>query len=532
MLPLLILTACSGPAAIDVSKPPRGDDTAPDSADTEESGDSAESGGGDDTAGDTAPGEPDCVPGGGPVYVDEGQEVVLTVGCTGGGTAAGLTVVNLPEGATWDAATATVRWTPGLAQAGRYDLDLATTDTPVEHGWATVWVADAWYAEGNVPVDPTAYPEEHGLPVLHLTRPRNTGSSSDVATTMIYRGVPYDIGLKYRGASSLYYPKNSYGLSFSPDHEFEDPATGFPKRRNIVLTSTFDDNSYVRQKMCFDLWNALDEGHQQVETRFVVVYINGAYEGLYLLGDHLDSEWWQDNGYADGDRANIYKAVDHAANFYTTYGGREKSSLHQGYEKKHGDPADWSDLDDLVSFVATSDGGTFERDIGDHLALDEFMDWWILVRFTEADDSGGKNSYLYNDLDAPLFHVTPWDFNHSLGQTWQTDRESVYTDYDFAGTNNVFARFIDNPTLSGAMYDRYRAALAGPYSNAELQALLDAYYAEIDPSARRDWNKWADSYYSYSGWSWRSNWTDYDGEIAYLRQWVRQRVEFMESLYP
>ena len=41
-----------------------------------------------------------------------------------------------------------------------------------------------------------------------------------------------------------------------------------------------------------------------------------------------------------------------------------------------------------------------------------------------ADDSGGKNAYLYFDPVGGLIHHVPWDFNHSLGQTWQTEREA------------------------------------------------------------------------------------------------------------
>ena len=507
-----------------------GADSAGDTAaDDTAGGDSGETDTGDGETGESAP---LCVPGGDDVYGVEGEALQVSLRCTGTGSATAFLVVNLPDGAVWDAASATLSWTPGLDQANRWDVQVQVADHPEDVGWVTLWVADAWAHRGNVPVDPTAYPEEYGLPVLHLTRPGNTGSDVEVPSTMVFRGQPYDIGLKYRGASSLYYPKNSYTLSFSPDHEFEDPATGYLPRRQVVLTTLFDDNSYVRQKMCFDVFNALDPTRQQVQTRFVVVYINGAYEGLYMLGDHIDSEWWQDNGYRDGADVNIYKAVDHSANFYTTYGGREKSSLHQGYDKKHGEPSDWTDLDALVSWVSTSSDDDFRAHLDEHLAVDEFMDWWILVRFTEADDSAGKNSYLWDDPLTPRFHFAPWDFNHSFGQTWQTDRESSSTNEDFGGTNNIFNRIMEDEQLSLVMYDRYREDLDTVLAAESLSGWMDGYYAEIDPSARRDWDKWSDAYYSYGGWSWRDNFTDYDGEVAYLRTWVEERVRFMNRLYP
>lgn len=538
LVPYVLFFAACAPGKPDVLG---GDTAAHDSADSGDTQGSVDSGvetaeadtGETDTGEtDTGPVTPRCVPGAAPIFGVEGEAIVVTVACTGTGNATAFTVGSLPAGATWDPATATVSWTPSLDQANRWDVEVRSADDASDVGWITLWVADAWDKRGNVPVDPYAYPEEYGLPVLHLTRPPSTGSDVEVPSTLVYRGQPYDIGVKYRGASSLYYPKNSYTLSFAPDHEFEDPATGFAARRRVVLTSLFDDNSYVRQKFCFDVSNALDPSRQQVQTRFVVVYINGAYEGLYVLGDHIDSEWWQDNGYRDGADVNIYKAVDHAANFYTTYGGRAKSSLHQGYDKKHGDPGDWSDIDDLVDWVSNSSDTEFHDHLDEHLALDEFMDWWILVRFTEADDSAGKNAYLYDDPVAPRFHYAPWDFNHSFGQTWQTDRESSTTNEDFAGNNNVFNRIMEDDDLAAAMYARYRGDLDTVLSADTLSGVLDGYYGEIDPSARRDWDKWSDQYYSYGGWSWRDNFTDYDGEVVYLRTWVEERVRFMRRQYP
>lgn len=477
-----------------------------------------------------------CQPGAEAVFGEEGHALNASLHCLGSGKADRITLSNLPEGASYDEESRVLSWTPSMDQAGYYELPaLAEGPDGLSNGTLSLWVADAWEAQDNVPVDPLTYTEEYGLPVLHLSRPDNTNSTDNVPAEATYRGHTYSIELQYRGAASLYYPKNSYSLSFPKDDEFSDEVTGFTKRRGIVLTSTFDDNCYFRQKMVFDLWNDLDPSHAQIQTRFVVVYINGAYEGLYMLGDHIDGEYWEDNGhFEDG---NLYKSVDHSANFYADYYGSPKSSLHSGYEKKEGTPLDgeagaYDDLEALITFVISADEATFRSEIGQQIELNEFMDWWILVRYTEADDSGGKNAYLYNDPAAPRWHYAPWDFNHSLGQTWQTERESVRTNGDFTGANNLFRRLLEDPVLGPQLVARYQAALAGPYSEAALQAHIDAYVAEMWPSALRDWEKWGTQYQSYGGWSWRSDWTTPEEEVQYVRDWVSGRTVFMEGLYP
>ncbi len=500
--------------------------------------DTAGGSGPDDTSTDGLPGDTSDIPGEGfgctpsanEVAIVEGETATMQFACTGSEGADSWVLRSGPPGSAFDESTGRLTWTTDLASAGEWTVEVqAIAGEKREDGVGTIWVADAWDERGNTPVDPLTYTYEFGIPVVHLDVPENIDQWSKYEGTFTYRGEAHTIEAQIRGAASSYYPKNSYNVDFTPQDEFRDEDEGFPKRHNIVLTTLFDDNAYFRQKMCFDIWNRLDGTHR-IETMFVVVYLNGEYWGLYLLGDHIDGEWYEDYGhFEDG---NLYKSVDHAANFYSTYGGN-KSSWHQGYEKKEGLPADdFSDLDDLVEFVATGSDADFESDIAARIVVEEIYDWWALVVYTEADDSGGKNAYFYNDPNAPIFHFAPWDFNHSLGQTWQTDREPATYDYDFTSANNLFERLLASPTYGPIMRERFADARTNELAPAEMQALIDAYIDRIDASARRDWSKWEGEYRSYSGWSWRNNWTDYDEEVQYVRDWTDERWAFIERWDP
>ncbi len=469
-----------------------------------------------------------CDPGAAAVYGTEGRALGFTVTCQGEGSATSFEVADLPAGATFDAAT--FAWTPGLSDAGHYTFIIRSVGEQSDAGVVDVLVADGWDVPGNAPVDVATYAEEYGLPVFHLERPPRTNESSDVATTLVYKGRPYAIGLKYRGASSLYYPKNSYTLSFSSEDEFQDEDEGFDKRRKLVLTTLFDDNSYVRQWLCYRLWSELDPERHQVQVFLASVYINGAYEGLYLVSDHIDGEYWEDWGYSE--EGSLYKSVSHEANFYDTYGGAPKSSWHAGYEKQEGVAGVYTDLDALVAFVATSTDEEFAAGIESYVAIDEIADWWILVRFTEADDSGGKNAYLYIDPSTGLAHHVPWDFNHSFGQTWQTEREASNTNYDFFWSNYLFLRLLADPVFGPRLEARLHAALDGPLSSTHVVTEIESLLERAGPSAERDWEKWSDAYRAYGGWSWRTDWTDHAAEVAYVKQWTREREDYMRAWYP
>lgn len=483
---------------------------------------------GDDTGGDTAPEETgsaplDCDPGADDVYAVEGEAINTIVRCATGAAVDHFEVSELPAGATWDRETATIAWTPGLDAAGHYEPKIvAVRGEETDDGEVDLWIADAWDNPGNVPVDPLTYEEEYGLPVLHLTRPPDTNSDNDVTTTMVYRGEVYTIGLQYRGASSLYYPKNSYKLSFAPDQEFKDDKIDYPKRRSVVLTTPFDDPSYIRQKLTFDTWDALRPTRRQVATAFVIVYINGEYCGLYMLGDHIDKEWWEDQGYTE--EGNLYKSVDHSASWYNADA--------TGWEKKDGEPIDdFSDLNELLSWVVYSSDEDFVAGIDDRVPMDDIADWWVMCVGAWIDDSCGKNAYMYHDrLTDDKFRHVPWDFNASWGREWETSKTDPLYDYDFTDANNLFERSLGNADLAKVLIGDLHDAMAGPMSVTEQNARIDAYMADIEPSMNRDWDKWRGDFKDYFGWG-GSPKTAPD-EVVYLRQWISDRNDFLAGRYP
>lgn len=77
---------------------------------------------------------------------------------------------------------------------------------------------------------------------------------------------------------------------------------------------------------------------------------------------------------------------------------------------------------------------------------------------------------------------------------------------------------------------------ATPLDPAWLLARVEGYWAEIDPSAERDQAVWGDAYRSYGGWAWErdqaNDWTDYRAEKAYLRRWLNDRADVIQTAHP
>ncbi len=500
----------------------------------------------DDPPGDSGPWIPGqtCEP---EAHIDqpmntEGDEVTLSFDCSSGAERRHFvaTIANLPTGAELDPNTWELSWQPGLDDGGRYDLllsvvprgdDSAFPETTV----ATFWVADAIENPSNQPVDPETYTEEWGLPVFHL-EPSQSLTQEHVPALITVHGHTYQAEMKVRGAVSVSYPKQSYTLRFS-NEDLDASAWDMGNKDHLYAITPFDDNAYVRQKLCYDLWLAMAE-HWEADrltprTFFGVVYLSGQYHGLYLFSDRPDDHFVQEMGLSrDG---NLYKSVNHYANFYRTYSGAPKDTLHDGYEKKEGTPVDgevnaYWDLEELVAWSADVTDQGFWEEHEAWLRLDEFMDWFLFVHWTSSDDSAGKNAYLYNDPASYEFRYCPWDFNHSYGQGWYTYRISADAYNDYQDNNGIFAHFQDHPDASTELWDRYHEMVAeGPLNQYWMQATVDAYFEEILLSADRDWSVWARSYQDYWG-AYNSN--DFRAEKSYLEDWIADRDAYMRSVHP
>ena len=487
----------------------------------------------------TATPVPGCAPvTGGPYWLAEGETVSFGVTCAGASpvSADQLSLEPLPPGASWDAATATFTWTPGLDQASVWNLTVRVAATG-EAAPVKIGVADAYDAPGNVPVvDPLLYTEEYGLPVFFLS-PKPTNTSDYQPTTVTHGGRIYsDAEGKRRGVTSIHYPKSNYTLKFTRENKFQEPSQLFVNKRKLVLLGNFDDNSYLRPRLAFDVWNAMDPGHIQVNSYSAVVYANGEYLGLYTVVDMIDGHLMEDHGYdQDGD---LFKAITAEADFTLTLGTAmtPKNSPHQGYVKKegypvYGQPGAWAKMDDLVRFVAESDDATFRSEVGTRLDMRDYQDWWVFVTLILANDSTAKNSYHYHSTAGPWRYI-PWDFNASFGQNWKTTRMIPRDDISFDYRNRLFKRMLAAPAIKGAIDQRYAEVLTERVPKATVLGWIDAYAAEIEPSARRDERKWSATYRSWPNFSTRTDFTTWEQEVDYLRSWVDRRWDYQEARFP
>ncbi len=534
---LLGLVACG---RMDAAVSPVDGDTGASAPDTGSTRAAPDADGADGADGADAPCTP-VVSGLGENYV-EGDEITFEVGCAEGAADGVRFLVRGATDADADGDAADGRWTwqTDGASGSRADLEVVAIRGGLAVAGAgtwPVWVLDDPDAPGAEPPDPERYDEELGLPVVHIVTDRAI-TQEDTPATFTVRGETVEGEVNIRGATSTTYPKKSYTLDFDSG-ELAVEEWGPRSRGHMLLISTFDDNSYVRQKLCFDLWAEMartaDGPRLAPRTFFAVVYINGVYQGLYLASDRPDDELARHMGFGDGE-GDLYKAVTHDANYdRLDEHGAPKQDLAAGWEKKEGaDRDDRTGIADLTAFVADADTGHFAEEARWRIDLDSYRDWHLLVMGAFAEDSAGKNHYAYRDEDSGRFVAMPWDFNASWGQSWLTKRRDPAQLRRHTDDNRVFRLMLEEERSVDALAARYaELADGGPLDPAWQRARIDAYYDAIWPSVERDWARWGEEYRAFERWrgvrSQADDWTDPAGERAFLEAWIDARAPHMAA---
>lgn len=103
-----------------------------------------------------------------------------------------------------------------------------------------------------------------------------------------------------RGNSSMNSQKKSYKLHFKDGKggKLSIPLLGMNESNTWILNPIYFDNSYIREKLGYDIWNNLSDRFNHT-LEYVEIMINGEYQGLYYLEEIVDINTFNGNSSTD-----------------------------------------------------------------------------------------------------------------------------------------------------------------------------------------------------------------------------------------
>lgn len=280
------------------------------------------------------------------------------------------------------------------------------------------------------------------LPVISIRSSEEIEDEPKVPGTLEYTSLTEGIleefiNIELRGGSTLTNDKKNYDFSVKDGLDGESKNVTFSNLRvddDWILDGMSNEPLMIRSKTAHQLWLAMhdpgflsSDAKYGVDVRYVEVFVNNNYRGVYMLSEKVDRKLLDlDKKEDEKIEGQLYKGIawDDNLLFKDVSGYSNKDERWGGFDFKYPkDCIEWSYLHDFIEFAIFSNNSDFENNIADRFHLSSLIDYYIFLNLLSMPDNTGKNIYIAaKELDAPYFYI-PWDLDGVYGLIWDSSKD-------------------------------------------------------------------------------------------------------------
>ena len=345
------------------------------------------------------------------------------------------------------------------------------------------------------------------------------------------------LGIELRGGSSISFPKRSYNIELwvdeSGDEKRKESLHGMRKDDDWALLGMYNEALRLRNHMTHQLWQNIHQPHYISEKptaesgadfKYVELFLNGQYRGLYLLGELIDRKQLQLDHFDGTMRGELYKGFFWhnvlAFNGLTNFNPNSKGW--GGFEVKYPDHKDtihWDLLHELVDFVVNENDDIFYNNIENIIALENFADFYLLLSMMRGWDNSSKNTYLAKHQQGGKYFYIPWDFDGVWGKMYTGEPDPSTNGFPSNGLLNRLLMANDCNPYIDLIKDRWTVLKSSHFNVAIMQNRIDSiYYSLLD-------NK----YYERENLIWAGVLNSDLSEVAFLKDWIADRFQKVDQ---
>ncbi len=407
-------------------------------------------------------------------------------------------------------------------------------------------------AEDLILVGIYATPET--LPVLHINidQPFSDVTKEEwvearfeltLGTSQFSSGEYIGMGeVKGRGNRSWKQPKKSYSIKLGEACSLLD----LPETKKYAIVANYDDKSLIKNYITYRAGSLLNGIDYVPECEFVEVYLNGSYNGIYLLVERIDAEndaFGLDDPISmdnlDGD-CFIEKDIDGKADMLNDivfdcpyWANQSKDCFVLNYPELDSGAEIAEVVNYLNDYMIRLDNavmGRSDESYTKYVDVDSWIDFIIMQEITKNIDGNLKTScFMYKRSgDDKLYMATIWDFDIAYGGASWDNADLLHNAYvdcptgagvtDFMTLNSscpwFYSLYTNQPEFREALeeaYAEYRESLI-----PELKRLINEQAAYLAKASEEDSELW-------SG--------DFAKSIENLTDWLACRVDWLDGMW-
>lgn len=329
-------------------------------------------------------------------------------------------------------------------------------------------------------------------------------------------------GLHLRGETSAGFAQRPYAWEVWDNKERDKKVSllGWPSESDFVLISNYNDKSILRNMMPFDMMRSINGDGRAMKERYVEVFFKQTgsstlsysdYRGIYVLTekvkrdkDRVDIEQLRtcdgvfannpavdDVGVISGGYIIRKDKASPETAFTTTGGGGFPAQTFQIVEPNAPSSAQQNYIRGYVNrFEAALYGASFAdpaNGYAKYIDVDTFIDGHLWVEIFKQIDGYRLSTYMYKDRNGKLKYSPLWDYNLCMGNGspaggYPANYELTNDWYYVAlGTADYpyHPRLFQDPAFKARYWDRYWQLRRGPFSNANINATIEGYIAQL-----------------------------------------------------
>ena len=328
--------------------------------------------------------------------------------------------------------------------------------------------------------------------------------------------------IKVRGNSTASGAKKPYNIKFSKKQNLFT----FGKSKKWVLLADYYDPTLMRNKIALDLGKKLGL-EATPDNKHVEVYVDGEYRGVYLLTEKLE---------ADENRVNIETESGDFLVELDTYVEQENiyfttSILGQHFRLHEPEKAEEAEriklkVEQLEKILKSGDW----EQVQEIIDVNSFVAYYILNEFMKTGDFVWKSVYFYYK-DGKFYGGPCWDFDYSSGHAASASLAS--TEGLYASIAHYYKYLMNIPEFQKAVFEKIREIFTSePIIFEEIykeNGLIDSEVSSYADAITRN-NKIWDVRYAYAAFL-RSPEPTYEGNINYLKSWLKARHEWLANYF-
>lgn len=365
-----------------------------------------------------------------------------------------------------------------------------------------------------------------------------------------------NIGIETRGSSSQGFPKKSYGFETKSLNmvDMDISLLGLPEENDWILYAPFTDKTMIRNVLTYTLDASL--GHYSPRCRYVELFLNGNYEGVYVLMEKIKRDKNRvdiakllitDNTGEDltgGYIIKIDKTTGGGGDGWTSYYSNAYGKTYYQYDYPKSIEITTPQKSYIETYVRNMERALYlEKFSGtgsyhDFLNDSSFIDFMIINELTKNVDGYRLSSYLYKGKNKLMNCGPIWDFNLSYGNAdyyygWTTTGFQYQANLGEDYWQNPFwwNKLMRDPAYVQKLKRRWSWIRKNEFSDQRINFVTDSLVTLLSEAQVRNYQRWTGVIGTYI---WPNYYvgSSYASEVTWMKNWITQRLAYLDKMWP